>query len=182
MLGIGEDHLVEIVGQAPDVVRMGVRDDDVRYLRRVDAGRCETVGELSGGRHEVGAGADVEDREPVARPDQRHVAVGSQRVRRHAGVGEEPREFFLRHIGEDEPHRQCQRAVADDGQFGAARRNRLRARLPQPARHEPGQETRRAQSHDHRTSRDHKAAFAISHHSNFSHSHILFFAYFVVAD
>ena len=117
------------------MVWMGMGEDDVGHRGRVDAGIGEAVGKLAGRRHEVGPCPDVEYRQPVTRLHDRHVAVGPQRIGRHAVRGQQRDEFVLRNVRKREPHRQRQMPVAQHRHLRRAGCQGLRPRHAR--RHKP---------------------------------------------
>ena len=111
---------LEAVDHAPQVVGVGMREDDMRDLVRRDAGGLQVIGQLAQGRHEIGAAAGVDEDQRVGRADDGDVDlaqhhVGGQTTRCQQGI-----DLGRIAAGQREGERQRHRAVADDGDLEAA--------------------------------------------------------------
>ena len=59
--GIGKHRrVVEVIEQAPEMIGMGVGEDDLGDRIAINAGRFHVLGKFAGTGHEMWAGADVD--------------------------------------------------------------------------------------------------------------------------
>ena len=121
---------------------MAVCEDDLGDRRRIDAGRSQVFGELSGClRHEFSTGTDVDEDQVVADLEDRDVHGHTGTVRRVSEPLGDLGELLGRRVGRDDVERQHELAVADYGDLRVAlreavrRRQRQRQRLPRHQRH-----------------------------------------------
>ena len=73
MRGVRETEFIEVVDEAPDVIRVGVRRDDLGDALGVDARRGETIGELADGRLPGAPGAGIDQDQLFAVADESDV-------------------------------------------------------------------------------------------------------------
>ncbi len=81
-VGIRIKRIAEIIEHTPDAIGMGMGEDDVGDLGRIDAGSLETVGQSAHRRLKIGSRSRIEENEAVALPQQGQVACGLGSIER----------------------------------------------------------------------------------------------------
>ena len=102
------------------MVGMGVSEDHVRDLGRLEARLFEAIGELACRRHEIGPTAAIDDDQRSACLDQGDVHLRGKGIRRRHPSGEQAGDQSTVGLRQHIRQRQAHAAVADDGHLGVA--------------------------------------------------------------
>jgi len=118
-----EDHFVEIIDDAPDVIGMGVGEHDIGDLAGIDLRGLEALDQAARRGHEIRPRPRVEKDQAIRQTDEGQVAGRQQFTGLDESCSLQSLKVGLGDIGQNEVERQDQIAVADGRQrSGVGRR------------------------------------------------------------
>ena len=60
ILGVWKQQIIKIIQKAPQVIRMSMGENNVRYISRINASLIQTIDQFASTGHELRTGTDIE--------------------------------------------------------------------------------------------------------------------------